>query len=36
MTTSPSGIYTDAQGNKVVQPVFHGETAVGGVIGIKR
>ncbi len=28
--------YVDADGNKVVEPIFNGNGCVGGMIGIKR
>lgn len=35
--TRTSDIYIDANGNKIVEPIFNGGTgSVGGMIGIKK
>ncbi len=31
-----SDIYVDAQGNKVVEPICHGNGTVIGIVGIKK
>ncbi|GEM_PF-3279520 len=31
-----AGTYTDEKGNKVVEPVFHGNGTVGGFVAVKR
>jgi len=36
MTFKTGEIYTDANGYKVVEPVFHGNGCVGGMIGIRK
>lgn len=35
-STKPKDTYTDAQGNKVVEPIFHGAGCVGGRLGVTK
>lgn len=34
--TRTTDVYTDANGNKVVEPIFHGNGCVGGMVGVKK
>ncbi len=34
--TRTTDVYTDANGNKIVEPIFNGNGCVGGMIAVKR
>lgn len=36
MTIRSAETYVDANGNKVVEPVYNGGGTVGGIVGIRR
>ncbi len=36
MAPRTSDIYIDANGNKIVEPIFYGSGGVGGMVGVKK